>query len=367
MTRLDRYIIRHFLGTFAFMLGAFCVIVVVFDLMEHIGRLLDNGAPVGETALYYLNVCFHFASLLAGFIVFLTIIWFTSRLAQNSEIIAMLSGGMPFRRLFRPYFLASGILLVMSLCISHWVVPRANGQKLAFEQAYVHTSVHVQDKNLYREVAPGTIVYFRSVNYQRATGYKFQFERWEGNELKQRMLAAKATFLPQDSVWRLVNVGVRDFRPDGSQHHRFLSRLDTALVMRIDDFAERNEVVATMPTGELRTYIAEVKQRGADTSNLELVLHGRTATPFAMLVMTLIGVSIAARRLRGGLGLHLFAAVLIGFTFVFASKVISVWAAAVVVPSWFPMNEPTLRLVAAWLPNLLFTALGGWLYVKAPK
>jgi len=110
MTRLDRYIIRHFLGTFAFMLGAFCVIVVVFDLMEHIGRLLDNGAPLGETALYYLNVCFHFASLLAGFIVFLTIIWFTSRLAQNSEIIAMLSGGMPFRRLF-PLFFGFGHLV----------------------------------------------------------------------------------------------------------------------------------------------------------------------------------------------------------------------------------------------------------------
>ncbi|MDA0945603.1 MAG: LptF/LptG family permease [Bacteroidetes bacterium] len=367
MSTLDRYIIGKFFGTFAFMLGIFCMIVLVFDLMEHIGRLVDHGAPIGETLLYYVNVCFHFGSLLAGFIVFLTIIWFTSRLAQNSEIIAMLAGGMPFRRLMRPYILASGMLMLLLMAISHWVVPRANAQKLAFEQSYIHTSVHVQDKNLYREVAPGTIVYFRSVNYERATGYKFQLEQWDGDVLKQRILAAKATFSPSDSMWRLVNVGVRDFREDGSQHHRFLTRLDTALTMRVDDFAERNEVVATMRSGELKSYIEEVRSRGADTSNLELALHSRTATPFAMMVLTLIGVSIAARRLRGGLGLHLFAAVLIGFTFVFASKVISVWASAAVLPSWFPLNEQGLRLVAAWLPNALFAGLGFWLYAKAPK
>ena len=136
-----------------------------------------------DTALYYLNVCFHFASLLMGFIVFLTIIWFTSRLAQNSEIVAMLAGGMPFRRLFRPYFYAAGLLVALALMFGHWIVPRANEQKLAFEESFVNTSVHVKDRNLYREVAPGTIVYFRSVNYGRGTGYKLQLEQWRGDTL----------------------------------------------------------------------------------------------------------------------------------------------------------------------------------------
>ena len=103
MSKLDRYVIGKFLGTFAFMLGVFCLVVVVFDLMERLGRLIEYDAPFWDAALYYVNVCFHFAALLMGFVVFLTIIWFTSRLAQNSEIIAMLAGGMPFRRLFRPY------------------------------------------------------------------------------------------------------------------------------------------------------------------------------------------------------------------------------------------------------------------------
>lgn len=367
MNRLDRYIVGKFLGTFGFMLGVFCMVVVVFDLMEHLGRMLDHRAPLADTALYYVNVCFHFASLLMGFIVFLTIIWFTSRLAQNSEIIAMLAGGMPFKRLFRPYFLASGLLVTLALGLTHVVVPRANEQKLAFEESFVNTSVHVKDRNLYREVAPGTIVYFRSINYGRGTGYKLQLEQWDGDTLKQRILAAKATFIPQDSLWRLVNVGVRDFKSNGRQEHRFMSRLDTSLTMRVDDFAERNEVVATMPSSKLRAYVKEVQDRGADTANLELTLHSRTANAVAILVMTLIGVSIAARRLRGGTGLHLFAAVVIGFTYVFASKVISVWAASVGLPSWFPITEPSLRLLAAWLPNAMFAVLGVWLYVRAPK
>ena len=367
MKRLDRYIVGKFLGTFGFMLGVFCMVVVVFDLMEHLGRLLDHQAPVWDTALYYLNVCFHFASLLMGFIVFLTIIWFTSRLAQNSEIIAMLAGGMPFKRLFRPYFYAAGLLVVVALVLSHGVVPRANEQKLAFEESFVNTSVHVKDRNLYREVSPGTIVYFRSINYGRGTGYKLQLEQWQGDTLVQRMLAAKATYIPQDSVWRLVNVGIRDYKQGGRQHHRFLSRLDTTLAMRVDDFAERNEVVATMPTPRLRAFIEEVQLKGADTANLELTLHSRTTNAAAILVLTLIGVSIAARRLRGGTGLHLFAAVLIGFTYVFASKVISVWAASVGLPPWSPVNEHGLRLLAAWLPNVLFACLGWWLYARAPK
>ena len=277
---------------------------------------------MGDTALYYVNVCFHFASLLMGFIVFLTIIWFTSRLAQNSEIVAMLAGGMPFKRLFRPYFMASG-LLVVALGARVMDCAKANEQKLAFEESFVNTSVHVKDRNLYREVEPGTVVYFRSVNYSRGTGYKLQLEQWNGPELQQRLLAAKATYMAQDSTWRLVNASDPRLQPRRSANTTFLSRMDTTLTMRIDDFAERKEVVETMPTWTLRKHIDEVRLRGADTANLELTLHSRTANAAAILVLTLIGVSIAARRMRGGMGLHLFAAVLIGFTYVFASKVIT--------------------------------------------
>ena len=368
MNKLDRYIIKKFLLTFFFMLGAFCVVAVVFDLVENIGRLLSNDAPFWGTVKYYMAFCFFFGNLLSGFIVFLTIVWFTSRLAQQTEIIAMLTGGMSFRRLLRPYFIAASILVFFSLFLSHYVVPKANKDKLDFEVQWVHVNFHVKDQNLYREVAPGTVAYFRSITYGRKTGYKFQMERWsDDDKLEQRIVASKGTWVPADSLWRLINVGVREFNDDGTESFKFVNRIDTVLPMRIEDFAQRDAVVNTMTTSELNAHIEDVRATGADVSPLLLTRYSRTATPFAIFVLTLIGVGIASRKQRGGLGVHLFAAVLIGFTFVFTSRLITVYAATASVPAWLPYGLDGIQFIAAWLPNVLFGLLGMWIYKRSPK
>ncbi|MEZ7977644.1 MAG: LptF/LptG family permease [Flavobacteriales bacterium] len=369
MTRLDKYIIGKFLKTFFFMLGVFCVVAVIFDLVENIGRLLENEAPFWQTVKYYFSFIFFFANMLSGFIVFLTIIWFTSKLAQKTEIIAMLSGGMPFRRFLRPYFIAASLLVAISLILTHFIVPAANKSKVEFEVEWIHVNFHVKDQNLYREITPGTIAYFRSITYSRATGYRFQLERWDEEEsrLEQRIVAAKGTWMSEDSLWRLVNVSVRDFNDDGTESFRFVNRLDTALTMRIEDFAQRAAVVNTMPTTELIRYIDQVRFSGADVCSLELTRHSRTSTPFAIFVLTFLGVGIASRKQRGGVGIHLFFAVLVGFTFVFASRMISVFAATASPPEFLPVSVSGIQFIAAWLPNVLFTALGFWIYYKAPK
>ena len=368
MSKLDWYIIKKFLSTFFFMLGAFCVVAVVFDLVENIGRLISNDAPFWGTVNYYLSFCFYFANLLSGFIVFLTIVWFTSRLAQQTEIIAMLSGGMSFPRLLRPYFMAASILVIFSLFLTHYVVPQANKDKLEFEVQWIHVNFHVKDQNMYREVAPGTVAYFRSITYSRLTGYKFQMEHWGDDEkLKQRIVAAKGTWMPEDSTWRLVNVGVREFNDDGTELFKFVNRIDTVLPMRIEDFAQRDAVVKTMTTSELNSHIEEVRASGADVSPLLLKRYSRTATPFAIFVLTFIGVAIASRKQRGGMGVHLLAAVLIGFTFVFTSRLITVYAATAEVPAWLPYGLDGVQFIAAWLPNLLFGLLGFWIYKRSPK
>ena len=359
LNKLDRYIIGKFLSTFFYMLGAFCVIAVVFDLVENVGRLIANEAPFGGTILYYLDFCFFFGNLLSGFIVFLTIVWFTSRLAQNTEIIAMLSGGMSFPRLLRPYFVAATILVTISLMLSHYVVPLANKDKLDFEVQWVHVNFHVKDQNMYREVAPGTIAYFKSITHSRSTGYRFQLEHWEGERMVQRIAAAKGSWVEEDSLWRLINVGIREFEEDGTESFKFVNRLDTVLPMRIEDFAQRAAVVNTMTTFELNDHIDEVMSSGADATELVLEKHARTATPFAIYVFTLIGAGIASRKLRGGIGVHLFLAVLVGFTFVFTSRLISVYAASSIAAAWLPL--------AAWLPNVIYGALGYYIYIKAPK
>ena len=368
LTRLDRYVIRRFLTTFFYMIAVFCVIAVVFDLMENIGRLIENEAPLGPTILYYLSFCFHFGNLLSGFIVFLTIIWFTSRLAQTSEIIAMLSGGMSYWRFLRPYFLAASVLVAMSLAITHYILPRANASKVDFEFEYVHVNYHITDQHLYREIAPGTIAYFRSITLERNTGYRFQLEQWDDrNRLKQRILAAKATYIPEDSTWRLVNASIRDLAPDGRESLRFVNELDTVLPMEFSDFGVRAAVLSTMTTPELAAYIEEEAARGSAVAQLQLDLLARTANPFAIYVLTLIGVAIASRKVRGGVGVHLFFAVLIGFTYVFTAKLITVYAAASPVADGLVGGPENRLLLAAWLPNLLFAAFGIVLVARAPK
>ena len=367
MNKLDWYIIKKFLLTFFFMLGAFFVVAVVFDLVENLGRLLANDAPFWGTVKYYMAFCFFFGNLLSGFIVFLTIVWFTSRLAQQTEIIAMLTGGMSYKRLLRPYFIAASILVAFSLFLSHYVVPQANKDKLEFEVQWVHVNFHVKDQNLYREVSPGTIAYFRSITYGRRTGYKFQMERWGDEKLEQRIVASKGTWVPEDSLWRLINVGVREFHDDGTETFKFVNRIDTVLPMRIEDFAQREAIVNTMTTFELNDHIEEVRATGADVSSLLLTRYSRTATPFAIFVLTLIGVGIASRKQREGIGVHLFVAVLIGFTFVFASRLITVYAATASVPAWLPYGLDAIQFIAAWLPNVLFGLLGYLIYKRAPK
>lgn len=368
LKRIDRYIIRKFLTTFFFMVGIFCVIAVVFDLMENIGRLLSNDAPLGGTLMYYLSFCFHFGNLLSGFIVFLTIIWFTSRLAQQTEIIAILSAGVSFTRLMRPYFIASSVLVIISLLVSHFILPQANERKVDFEVEYVHVNFHISDQHMYREIAPGTVAYFRSITVGRNTGYRFQLERWgEGNALEQRILAAKATWLEQDSTWRLINARVRDFDADGTEHLRYLTRMDTALDMRISDFGQRSVMTSAMTTPKLKRHIGREQQRGAQVSMLKLEQYGRTANPFSIYVLTLIGVGIAARKLRGGMGYHLFLAVITGFLFVFVAKLITVYAASVALSPDSLISQENWLILAAWLPNLLFSVLGGIICWKAPK
>ncbi len=368
LQRLDRYIAKKFLTTFFFMIAVFCAIAVVFDLMENLGRLISNQAPLGPTILYYLSFCFHFGNLLSGFIVFLTIIWFTSRLAHNTEIVAMLSAGMSFTRLMRPYFLAATFLVALSLLVSHFILPKANEGKVDFEVQFVHVNFYIFDQHMYREISPGVVAYFRSITVDRNTGYRFQLERWgDHGQLEQRILAAKATWLEEDSLWRLVNARIRDIAQDGSENLRYVTRMDTAIDMRISDFGQRAVMTSTMTTPRLDEHIERETKRGSKVAMLKLERYGRTANPFSIYVLMVIGVGIAARKMRGGMGFHLFVALVTGFLFVFASKIITVYAASAVLPPDALISMDNWLRLAAWMPNLIFAAVGALICWKAPK
>jgi len=359
MRILDRYIIRHFLSTFFLMVALFCVVAVVFDIAENLERLIDNDAPWGRVfGEYYVSFCLALGNMLSSFIVFLTILLFTSRLAQRSEIIAVLAGGISFQRLMRPYFMASTLLVVGSLLLSHFILPISNQRKLDFEVEFVHKEFHIAEQHLYREIYPGTIAYFRSVNAGRQVGYRFVLEQWEGQKLVEKWTASKAKWMEEQSTWRVSNLRKRTWDASGQEHLEKIAVLDTALQMKILDFGQRNEAISTLDRNELKAAIDREKAKGSGGERLlQLEGHTRTANAFAIYVMTLIGVSVASRRQRGGTGIHLLIGVVIGFVYVFSAKLMSVAA----------IHAGVLPWVAAWTPNVLFGLLGVFLYQRAPK
>jgi len=359
MRILDRYIIRNFLGTFFLMVALFCVVAVVFDIAENLERLIENGAPWSEVfGSYYVSFCLALGNMLSAFIVFLTILLFTSRLAQRSEIIAVLAGGISFQRLMRPYFMASTFLVAGGLLLAHVVLPFSNERKLDFEVEYVHKEFHIAEQHLYREIQPGTIVYFRSVNAGRAVGYRFVLEQWQGEVLSEKWTASKAKWLPEQETWRISNLRRRTWNAQGEEEFEIKAVLDTALNMSIDDFGQRSQAMSTLGWDDLREAIDREKAKGSGGERLlQLESHTRTSNAFAIYVMALIGVSVASRRQRGGTGIHLLIGVVVGFVYVFSAKLMSVSATHAGIPP----------VVAAWTPNVLFGVLGLILYRRAPK
>ncbi len=359
MKILDWYIIRKFLGTFFFMIGAFCIIAVVFDVSENIEDFIKSDAPLSAILIdYYLNFCLHFGNLLSSFIVFLTIILFTSRLAQNTEFVAILSGGVSFFRVLRPYFIASTFLVVLSLLLAHVILPVASKNKVEFEFTYTKPTYLISDQHMYREIEPGTIAYFKSITAERKVGYKFALERWEEDRLVSKLMASKAQFMEEEGFWRVTDGKIRTIAADGKETLEEFSELDTTLKMTIGDFGQRKEIIGTLNYEALSNYIEEERNRGSgNVAFLEIEKYSRTSNAFAIYVLTLIGVSIAARKVRGGTGLHLFLAVVVGLTYVFAQKLTTVAATNLGMPA----------IIAVWVPNLIFLFLGIYIYIKAPK
>ena len=357
--KLDIYIIRKFLGTFFFMIGAFMLIAVVFDVSENIDELLKSEAPWYQIITdYYFNFCFYFGTLLSSFIIFLTIIWFTSKLAQQSEIIAILCGGISYRRIVRPYFIAAGILVALMLLLSHVIVPRANKIKYDFEVKYLKGALTVAEQNMHREISPGVIAYFSRFIPETNSGSDFSLEKWKDGKLTYKLISSGATINPETQVWTIERVQIRTFHEDGTESLVIKDRLDTMLNISDQVFALRAEIAGAMTWTELNQFIEDQKLAGSGRYQLfELEKHNRTASPFSIFVLTLIGVSIASRKQRGGIGLHLMLAVIIGFTFVFVNRITQVSVITVGFPA----------IIAAWVPNVIFAMVGIFFYCKAQK
>ena len=357
MKILDRYILKKYLGTFFFIMGIIMAISIVFDLSEKLDDFLRTQPTIYEMIVhYYFNFILYYANIFSSLLMFITIIIFTSKMAQNSEVIAMLSSGISFNRFLRPYFIGTTFLVFLSIFLNHFWLPYANKTRIDFESVYWHGKGSINKTNLHREVEPGTIVFFGRFAAENTVGYNFSIEKWDGNELKYKLLADRVV-RDNDSTnhWTVQNYFIREI--DGEHEKvRYGSKLDTVFNFRIEDFGQNLDYAMAMDSEQLNEYIDTQMQRGADDlARYRLELHQRTSLPMAGYVLMLIGVSIASRKVRGGIGLHIVVGVVIAFLYLLFLRMFSVSA----------MNAGMHPLLAVWIPNILFAFIALYFYKKA--
>lgn len=356
---LDLYIIRKFLGTFFFSILIILSIAVVFDFSEKIDDFIENGAPFSEILFdYYLNFIPYFAVLFSALFTFISVIFFTSKMAYNTEIIAILSNGVSLRRLLVPYMVSATIIAVFAFFLSNFVIPDANRIKLDFEEKYIHSRpVSFNRKNIHRQIEPGIFIYMESYSNISLTGYNFSMEKFVDGKLKSKLLADQINWDSTKNKWTIRRYYIRDI--DGLEETVTEGNaIDTTINMSPGDFARRPNVVESMSLRELNEFIQIAKLQGeVNVISYQIEKYKRVAYPFSTFILTLIGVAVSSRKVRGGIGAQLGAGLMISFSYILFMQF----------SSQFSIGGSIPPLLAAWLPNIIFAVVALILYKMAPK
>ena len=357
---LDRYIIRKFLGTYIFAIMMIIVVVVIFDYVEKIDDFTTTHAPLKEVFFdYYLNFIPFFINQFSALFTFIACIFFTSKLAYQTEIVAMLSGGMSFKRLMWPYFIAASVITSVSLVLSLWVIPISQRDCVAFEQKYIPRRQRFQyDRHIYRQVEPGTFVYIRGFSKNSLQASFLALEKYEGSFMRSTLEASEVKFDNETKRWTAPKYITRSFGDNGQESFTQNRNLDTLLNLDVVELGRMNELIKTMNIVELNEFIDQQRAKGSDSiRQLEVEHHTRFAYPIGTFILSLIGVSLSSRKVRGGTGLHIGIGIALCFSYIMLNRIFEEFAKGGTLP---PM-------LAVWLPNIIYTLIAIYLYRKAPK
>ena len=354
---IDRYIIRKFLTTFFFMLGIIMLFAMVFDISEKLSEFISNKAPITAIFLdYYMNFILFYGNMFSSMIIFLSVIWFTAKMAQDTEIIPIWFSGRPLTRFYRPYLIGATVLMVISLVLNHFIVPWANNNRLVFEEKYYRDEISVED---YHADYPGNqSVYFSNYTNSEGQVHDFTIQRWnDSNEVVYFLKARYAKNYPGTNKWQLKDYYEKDILfPEGTL--KFGIQKDTVFNFVMEEMAQRKTIAETMTFSELKKLISREKLKGsAAVSSYEIELHQRTSYPFAAYILTIIGVAVSSQKKRGGIGLNIAIGLGFVFIYIFAMKMTTVAAINVGFPT----------LLAVWIPNILFSIVAYVLYRLAQK
>ncbi len=358
LKKIDIYIIKKFLGTYFLSILLIVCVAVVFDFTEKLDNFIRYEAPWGDVLTkYYLRFIPFFANLFSPLFVFISVIFFTSKLAYNSEIIAIISGGVSFRRLMRPYMISAAFIAVLTFVLGSYVIPNSNKVRYEFTDQYVSSNKKDMDRHIHMELEPDNYIYVQRFSSRSYTGHLFSMETYEDGVMKSRITANSIRYIKKTDTWKLFTCVTRTFDGEVETIER-ASEIDTTLNLVPDDLIKMKRYYETMTYGELSDYIERQQKRGID-NYAEFVVdrYRRVSTPFSALILTLIGMSLSSRKVRGGSSIHIGVGFTLSFSYILFETVMTSFAT----------NGNANPLLAAWLPNIIYTLIGIYLYVKAPK
>jgi lipopolysaccharide export system permease protein len=342
------------------MMASIMLIASIFDYTEKMDDFTERQAPImGLLFEYYLNFIIFYANMFSPLLIFISVIFFTSKMAARTEIVAILSSGVSFSRFMQPYMVAASLLTLISLGFNHYLVPHANKTRIAFEEAYFKHAFRNFDKDIHKRIDENTLSYFEKYNAQSDIGYKFTLEHWnEKGALDFKLRSDYAQWDSATGKWNIHNYVKRTIVGDEEVLEKGL-QMDTLIQLHPEEFERRLEYTTQMmTTPELIDYIEEERISGSENVPFHLIdKHQRSSIPFSTFIMVVIGVSISSRKVRGGIGAHLALGLFMAVMYIFVAKVSTVYATNAGLPA----------IWACWIPNIIFTGLAFYMLKQAPK
>ena len=358
MKLLDLYILKKFLTSFFFVVILLVTVIVVIDITERLDDFISSPAAFSEVLFdYYLNFIPYIANMLSPITVFISTVFVTARLAAHTEIIAILSSGVSFKRFLVPYFIGSSLIALGTFFLIGWVIPKANKGRVDFENRYFEGDYFFEGRNVHLKIAPETYVYLESYNNTMNIGYQFTLETIRDNKMVYKLKTDKITWDSIHHYWQIDFYSERKLE-NGKESYKEGSKKNLTINLSPKDFGNNYMLQSTFTLTELNKYITELTEKGAENTNVYLVeKYERMTYPFAIIILTMIGVVVSARKSRGGTGFQ------VAFGFILAA----IYILMVIVSRNFANVGDISPLVAAWIPNTLFSLIGFQMYRNVPK
>ena len=357
--KLDKSIVKKFISTFFVALLLIIGIVIIFDISEKIDDFVSKEAPLRAIIFdYYVNFVPYFMNMFSPLFVFITVIFFTSKMAADTEIVAILSCGISFHRMMVPYIFSATLIALFSLGLNLFIIPESNKTRLEFENEYIKQRFKGVGRNVHYQIAPGEYVFAESFSSWNNTAYRFTLEKIEDDRLVSKISAETAVYDTAKGSWRLKKYFIREYNDDLTDRIRSGKQIDTVIPLSVKDFYLTENTVETLTYSELNELIDIQRMRGDANVKYALIeKHTRFALPFSAFILTIMGVALSSKKRRGGIGWNIGIGIALAFTYILFLRFSQMFVHTGTLPP----------AIALWLPNFVFTVIAVLLYRIAPK